>query len=99
MKNKLDNIKKMLKKPCYIGEDGAMATICKTKRGAWVKFRKQVRSDCGDYEANEVDINDIVVGHARIPTKDDIDTWGDESEFFVGSGKTLNSIECWFYNI
>ena len=41
-----------LKTPQYIGEEGDMAVNCKTKRGAWLKFRKQTRDDVSQFNPN-----------------------------------------------
>lgn len=91
-----------LKDACYVGEDGAMATQCKTKRGAWIKFRKQVREDCGEYEASEIKLDDIIKAWAHVATKEEFEEWGGECEWFVNFGEKKEGVRnfpVWYYEV
>ena len=83
-----------LKTPQYIGEEGDMAVNCKTKRGAWLKFRKQTRDDVGDYEANEIEIDDIREGYVHLPTDEEIELGEveDDCEYFISRKENENKV-------
>mgnify|MGYP001611260870 CR=1 FL=1 len=94
---KFKSMLKDLKEACYVGEDGNMATICKTKRGAWIKFRQQVGEDCGEYEASEIKMEDIDESVAHLAAPEEIEE-NDEYAWYVGKNiKSQPSVKCWYY--
>jgi|EndMetStandDraft_8_1072994.scaffolds.fasta_scaffold495638_1 hypothetical protein len=61
-----------LKDAQWLGEDcNAAACSAKTQRGAWIKIRALFRADIGDYEAEEIKLDDIVPAWARLATEED----------------------------
>lgn len=90
-----------LKEPQYVGEDGSIAVNCKTQIGAWRKIRKQWRDDVSDYDASEIELDNITRGYARLATKEDREEWGDEADWFVYWGdsdkKRMNKNKVWVY--
>jgi hypothetical protein len=74
-----------LKTVCYLGEDGDMAVNCKTKLGAYRKFRQQMREDCGECsELEEMTIENVGYGYVKLATDEDKERFGDsEVEWYV----------------
>lgn len=55
-------LKTELNEAIWVGEDGNAAAFCKTKLGAFRKFKKLMREDCGEIEASEMKIEDVEIG-------------------------------------
>lgn len=70
-----------LKTPQYLGEEGDMAVNCKTMRGAWLKFRRQVREDCGETEAEEILEDNVGIGWVFLATEKEKEY--EEMEYYV----------------
>lgn len=83
-KKKLREIMKQLRREAvWIGEDGDMACVSSSERGALSKFRALMRGDVGDWEAKEIKLEDVGVGWLRLPTKRDLAQHGEEYEWYV----------------
>lgn len=82
---------------CWIGEDGGAACVAKTKEAAMRKFRALMRSDVGDLEAKEMNIEDVGIGWLHLPTEDDKDEWGEDYQWFINH-KEESPYEVWVYN-
>lgn len=61
-----------LKDAHWLGEDcDAAACYSKTQRGAWLKIRALFKRDVSPLEAEEIKLEDIVPGWARLATEED----------------------------
>jgi len=91
-----------LKTPQYIGEEGDMAVNCKTQLGAFIKFKQQVREDCGESsEVEEMTMDNIGIGWVFIVTdemkKEDCeDRFEEDTEYYV-SYKEKSPYQVWTY--
>ena len=84
MKEEQKLIKRDLQEAVWIGEDGAMAIDGRfSERYAWIQFRKLMRDDVGEYEADEVEIEDVGIGYFHLPTPEDIEEYGNEYDWLI----------------
>lgn len=72
-----------LREAVWIGEDGDMAVFCKTELGAFRKFRKLMKQDVGEQEAEEMDIENVRKGYFELATFEDRAIWGNEYDWFI----------------
>lgn len=68
----------------YIGEDGDMCCAANSKKSALKKFKKLIKEECGDFESNEIEIKDIVIGWLRLPIEEEDE---DECEWYASYGR------------
>lgn len=89
---------KDLKYPQYFGEDGEMGVASKTRHGAFLKFRKQIRQDVGDEEAQEIleeDIRPAWLYLADQETKEQLED--QECDYFLSlDKKKCGENQVWF---
>lgn len=52
-------LRELANEACWIGEDGMAACVSSTEKGAFIKFRRLMRMDVGDIEAEEIKIEDV----------------------------------------
>jgi len=98
MKTAKQYLKELAKEASYLGEDCEMMTVaCKTKIGAWRKFRQLVRGDAGELEAEEIKLEDVGIGWFRLPTIKDKEEYGEDTEWFV-SFKEESPHQVWVYS-
>ena len=85
----------------WIGEDGAMACVSSSARGAFIKFKRLMRQDVGDLEAEEMKIEDVGVGWFYLPTEEEKKQIADgeieEYEWYV-SYKKPNDYQVFVYS-
>jgi phosphoribosylaminoimidazole (AIR) synthetase len=89
---------KELKEPQYLGEEGDMAVNCKTKIGAYRKFRQLVREDRGECsELEEMSIENVGIGFVFIATEKEKEELSmEESEYYVSYTKK-SPYQVWVY--
>lgn len=94
---RLDEIEKDLRKEAeYIGEDGDMVCQATTERGALIKFKRRIREDCGDLDAEEVEMQYVGVGWLRLPHSVEEENQGDDPPvaWLVSFEKPHENIPC-----
>lgn len=93
---------KELKTAQYLGEEGDMAVNCKTKLGAFRKFKQQVREDCGesseleDMTMDNIGIGWVFVVTAEMKKEDYEDRFEEDTEYYV-SYKEKSPYQVWIY--
>lgn len=84
----------------YIGEEGAMAVITKTRMGAYRKFLKRLREDMGDADFEmfypEISIEQVGIGWLHLTTEEDKKLM-DDCDWYVSYTKE-SPIEVWVLN-
>ena len=91
-------IKDLRPEAFYIGEDGDMACFANTELGAFRKFKKRIREDCGESDTEEMSRENIGIGWIRLPTKEEKEEYGDECDWFVTYEKE-SEYQVWAYRV
>ena len=87
-----------------VGEEGDMVCFAKTKRGAWIKFRRTVRAYCGDGdEVDSIKIEDIGVAFLhRITDANRGELVGSpiehDEDWYVSTHERKGDVEVWYYS-
>lgn len=78
-RKKLADIRRQLMQQAFwIGEYGDACCVSSTAGGALIKFRRLMREDVGDFEAEEMSIENISTGWVRLAHERDADEVGCE---------------------
>lgn len=86
-----------LKQVQCIGEDGDMAVNCKTKLGAFRKFRAYANENYCDLDAYEdMTIDRVDIGSLHLNDKKHDEYYGKDSEWYV-SYTERGEFEVWVY--
>lgn len=86
----------------YVGEDGGMVTNCKTKIGAWRRFRKLTREQVGDEEAKEIKMEDIMTAYFHLAletSKEQRESMNIDDDGWYIDSRSPSPVQVWFYNI
>ena len=86
----------------WIGEDGNATCISSTKRGALLKFKRLMRGDVGDIEAEKLKLEDVGIGYLHLATEltEQERVEMEESEWYVSwFAPEKNPYEVWVLNI
>lgn len=86
----------------WIGEDGNAVCVSSTERGAFLKFKRLMRGDVGEIEADELKLEDVGKGYLHLATELTKEEHGEmeECEWYVDwSANAKNPYEVWVLNI
>lgn len=86
-----------LKQVQCIGEDGDMAVNCKTKLGAFRKFKAFVKETCGEEDAGEMTIDNVGIGSLHLTTPKDREDCGEEDAEWCVDYTKRGEFEVWVY--
>jgi len=84
----------------YVGEDGGMVTNCKTKIGAWRRFRKLTKETVGEEEAKEININDIGIAYLHLAeetTNEQREQMMIDNDGWYIDVRSISPIIVWYY--
>lgn len=90
-KKKIDEIfKRLFKEADYVGEDGNMVCASTSERGAMIKFRRRVREDVGEIDADEMVVDSMGFGYLLLVDEknENHQHMVGESEWYINWGGT-----------
>ena len=96
-KEKIEEFYKELAGAEYIGEDGDMVCVAKSKEEAFKKFILKICEDCGVSDADYLDFENIGIGYLFLADKDDEKNDYDSDWYIDYSGERKSDYEVFVY--